>query len=104
MCYLRRLDGIPKSDLLAVSYPLKNNKGSVQSAVASQNAPSTLSTVLVHTCKRSVSFQSNKFLTPYSRMSESNYSLIKIIGLKTFKSNPNIFSVNVKFTEYSEEP
>ena len=61
MCYLRRLDGIPKSDLLAVSYPLKNNKGSVQSSVASQNPPSTLSTVLVHTCKRSVSFQSNKF-------------------------------------------
>ena len=28
MRYLRRLDGIPKSDLLAVSYPLKNNKGS----------------------------------------------------------------------------
>ena len=93
MCYLRRLDGIPKSDLLAVSYPLKNNKGSVQSAVASQNAPSTLSTVLVHTCKRSVSFQSNKFLTPYSRMSESTHSLKKNVGLKTFLEVILIFLV-----------
>ena len=37
MCYLRRLDGIPKSDLLTVSYPLKNNKGS---ECSSQSEPS----------------------------------------------------------------
>ena len=34
VCYLGHLDGIPKSDPLTVSYPLKNNKGSVQSSVA----------------------------------------------------------------------
>ena len=76
-CYPRHLDGIPKKWPSSRRLPFKNNEGSVRSSVASQNAPSTLSTFLTHTYKRSVSFQSNKFWTPYSRMSERTHSLKK---------------------------
>ena len=81
-CYPMHLDGIPKKWLSSRRLLFKNNEGSVRSSVASQNAPSTLSTFLAHTYKRSVSFQSNKFWTPYSRMSERTYSLKKIVGGK----------------------
>ena len=81
-CYPRHLDGIPKKWPSSRRLPFKNNEGSVRSSVASQNAPSTLSTFLTHTYKRSVSFQSNKFWTPYSRISERTHSLKKIVGGK----------------------